>query len=239
MKVVAVVVSVCVILIIAVVLALVYGLREKAVDCQVSEWSACDPITKQQTRIVTQAASGKGQVCPALSQSCTPISFEGSTASRKVADFQAMDQIGAVDCGTDHVLQNVKVVKDGDNYNYKYTCVARAPHGLEQETERQLVPQIVHDSRFLDRFDVQCGNSNALGAIRNTPLDRPNSRYIVGCSTSTTPKTCRVSSSSIPNQGGVAALSALDTKCAADEYLSQFRYTYGNNASTYNYTCCK
>ena len=62
------------IIVVAAVLAGLYftGFFTPNVDCVVSDWSTCDPATSLQTRTVTTAASGKGQACPALTQSCTP-----------------------------------------------------------------------------------------------------------------------------------------------------------------------
>ncbi len=62
------------IIIVAAVLSGLYftGFFTPNIDCVVSDWSTCDPATSLQTRTVTTAASGKGQACPPLTQSCTP-----------------------------------------------------------------------------------------------------------------------------------------------------------------------
>lgn len=95
--------SVLVVIVIILIVLGVLGYLTPSVDCEVSAWGPCDPMTGKRKRTVIKQKQGKGKDCPILEEDC-PVNCQVSAWGPCVDDKQTRTvttqaKNGGVDCG--------------------------------------------------------------------------------------------------------------------------------------------
>lgn len=212
--------SSAVIVIVLIILAAL-GFFTPSVDCEVSEWGPCNPVTGKRTRTVIKQKQGRGKDCPVLEEDC-PVNCVMSTWGPCVGDKQTRTvttpaKNGGTACGS-----------------LEQSCVVPFSAGSTLSTD----PQDYASVRYLDRHPPICPGKpiNGFKLSINPSTNKAQIDYKCGDNLDAGEKVSK--SSALVTGSTTVDLSVAPVTCDANQVLSNYGLK-SDNGYQFKYDCIK
>lgn len=222
-------ISSSVVVVITLIVLAALGFFTTAVDCEVSAWGPCDPLTGKRKRTITKQKQGRGKDCPVLEEDC-PVNcvmsaWGACTNDKQTRTVTTPAKNGGTACGT-----------------LEQACVVPFTAGSTLATD----PQQFSTIHYLDRFPRLCP-TGAINGFKVVSVEGTGQAKIdYKCASGLDSGTKVVDKLSEPVNGNMTVnLVPAEVKCEAGEVLSNYgmapgsgyRFKYDCIKSTKNLTC--
>jgi hypothetical protein len=217
-------VGIALIIIIAIVVILsalaLSGYFTPSVDCEVSEWGPCDPVTGKRTRTIIKDRQGNGKICGVLEEDC-PVNCVTSAWGPCVGGKQKRTILtsalnGGEECGS-----------------LEQSCFVPFSAGANLNTD----PQDYKNLQWLDRHPKICSDKPINGfKVNSTTGGKVQFNYKCSDNLDAGEKTSK--STKALDTFKLSGLSRTPVECSAGEVLSNYGLA-NDNGHKFKYDCIK